>query len=210
MPLYVFLNSLSQKQAMLGVYHGYSKDTALIQRGYSVDTALELGKFTYPKMLHILYVVLYSVALLFSVSYKNRGLGLPEVVVCTMRIKTMVDLKIGSFFTHGVGQYRIFLVVCCVKGGQTRQEIWVGVVSVKVCNRLPVTHTCRTVSVVVGGSGRRAALFAISFFSLKGEEHRGSYYLESQPQADVYTTCCQIIRYRQARKTSCFLWHGHP
>ena len=72
-----------------------------------MDTALELGKFTYPKMLHILYVVLYSVALLFSVSYKNRGLGLPEVVVCTMRIKTMVDLKIGSFFTHGVGQYLI-------------------------------------------------------------------------------------------------------
>ena len=48
-------------------------DTVRVQRGYSADTALELGKITYPKIRHILYVVLYSVVLLFSVSCKNIG-----------------------------------------------------------------------------------------------------------------------------------------
>ena len=45
-----------------------------IQRGYNADTTRELGKFTYPKIAHILYVFLYSVALLFSLSHRNKAL----------------------------------------------------------------------------------------------------------------------------------------
>ena len=69
-PLYIFLNSLSSKQAMLGVYHGYSPATVLLQSCYSPVTVLKLGKFTYPKIAHILYVFLYFYTILFVLSYR--------------------------------------------------------------------------------------------------------------------------------------------
>ena len=74
----------------------------------NVPTREELGKITYPKIAHILYVFLYSVTLLFSLSYKNRGLGFPKVVVYTMCIKTEKEQKVKSFFAHGLGQYLAF------------------------------------------------------------------------------------------------------
>ncbi len=40
MLLYIFLNSLFSKQAMLGVYHGYNRDTVLLQSCYSPVTVL--------------------------------------------------------------------------------------------------------------------------------------------------------------------------
>ncbi len=63
--------------------YGYTMDTIGIQYGYSTDTVRELGKFTYPKTAHILYVFLSSCTVLLSLSYKNKALGFPEVLVGT-------------------------------------------------------------------------------------------------------------------------------
>ncbi len=44
----------------------------MLHRLYTDDTPRELGKITYPKIAHILCVLLYSVTLLFSLSYKKE------------------------------------------------------------------------------------------------------------------------------------------
>ncbi len=62
-------------------------DTIGIQRGYNVDTARELGKFTYPKIAHILYVFLYFYTILFVLSYRNSDLGFHKVSIGTAGVK---------------------------------------------------------------------------------------------------------------------------
>ena len=62
-------------------------DTIGIQYGYSTDTARELGKFTYPKIVHIPCVFLYFYTILFILSYRNSALGFPKVAIGTAGIK---------------------------------------------------------------------------------------------------------------------------
>ncbi len=69
------------------------RSTPTLHARYTPSTRKELGKITYSKIAHTLYVFLYFVTLLVSLLYKNRALEFPEVVVYTMRIKTVVDLR---------------------------------------------------------------------------------------------------------------------
>ncbi len=59
----------------------------MLHRLYTAATPKELGKITYPKIAHILYVFLHSVTILFSLSYKNKALGFPKVAIGTAGIK---------------------------------------------------------------------------------------------------------------------------
>ncbi len=55
---------------------------------YTCSTPTKLGKITYSKIAHTLYVFLYSSTLLFSLSYKNSALGFPKVAIGTVGIKS--------------------------------------------------------------------------------------------------------------------------
>ncbi len=74
MSLYVFINSLSSNKACAE----YTNATRTLYVLYTYSTRTELGKITYSKIAHTLYVFLYSVTLLFSLLYKNRALGFPK------------------------------------------------------------------------------------------------------------------------------------
>ena len=66
----------------------HARGTPPIHRLYTAYTPKELGKITYSKIAHILYVFLYSATLSFSLSYRNSALGITKVVVCTMWVSS--------------------------------------------------------------------------------------------------------------------------